>query len=267
MSDGGFADHFGDRGSDYARFRPRYPPAVFEWLAGQAAAHRRAWDAGTGSGQAAVALTRWFDEVVATDASAGQLAHAEPHPRVLYRVAVAGASGMAPSSVDLVTVAQAIHWFDVAAFWREVKEALAPNGVVALLSYDLVRAGPEIDAVLDHLYRDVLGPWWPPERRIVETGIASLPFPFRELEAPAFAIEAAWTLDEMVGYLGTWSAARRYQRATGEDPLAAVRDELTAAWGPPGSVRSLSWPLVLRVGRRPPRWRPRRTNPGSPPLP
>jgi len=254
-----FADHFSGRGADYARCRPRYPEGLFEWLAGLAAAHRRAWDVGTGSGQAAVALARWFDEVIATDASAGQLAYAEPHPRVLYRVAIAGQSGMAPSSVDLVTVAQALHWFDIRAFWHEVREALAPNGVVAAISYERLRVTPEVDAVIERLYTDMLGPWWPPERQLVEERYRSIPFPFREIEPPAFAMSAAWTLADLQGYLATWSATQRYQEATGEDPVALVRPALAAAWGEPAELRPVAWPLALRVGRRPPRWLRRRT--------
>jgi len=254
-----FSDHFSGQAAEYARFRPRYPETLFEWLAGLAAAHRRAWDVGTGSGQAAVALARWFDEVIATDASPNQLAHAQPHPRVLYRVAVAGQSGLSPSSVDLVTIAQALHWFDLPAFWREVREVLAPNGVVAAISYERVKIAPEVDTVVNRLYTDVLGPWWPPERQMVEDRYRSATFPFREIEPPSFAVSALWTLADLTGYLSTWSAVHRYHDATGEDPVALVGPSLTAAWGDPGASRAVTWPLTLRVGRRPPRWLRRRT--------
>lgn len=258
MTGEGFSDHFSGGAADYARYRPRYPEGLFEWLAGLAAAHRRAWDVGTGSGQAAVVLARWFDEVIATDASPRQLAHALPHPRVLYRVAVAGQSGLAPSSVDLVTIAQALHWFDLPAFWREVREALAPNGVVAAISYERLQVTPEVDAVVERLYADVLGPWWPPERRLVEERYRTVPFPFREIEPPPFAMSASWSLDDLTGYLATWSAARRYRESTGEDPVALVRPALAQAWGDAGVSRPVRWPIILRVGRRPPRWLRRR---------
>ena len=254
-----FSDHFSGQAAEYAKFRPRYPQGLFEYLARLAAAHRRAWDAGTGSGQAAVGLARWFDEVIATDASPNQLAHAEPHPRVLYRVAVAGQSGLSPSSVDLVTIAQALHWFDLPAFWREVREALAPNGVVAAISYERLRVAPDVDAVVERLYTEVLGPWWPPERRLVEDRYRSVPFPFREIEPPSFTVSAVWTLGDLTGYLATWSAVHRYHDATGEDPVALVGPALAAAWGDPGASRAVTWPLALRVGRRPPRWLRRRT--------
>jgi SAM-dependent methyltransferase len=254
VSDSGFADHFSGHSADYAQFRPRYPEALFDWLAELASARRRAWDAGTGNGQAAVALARRFDEVIATDASANQVAHAQPHPRVLYRVAIAGESGLAPSSVDLVTIAQALHWFSLPLFWREVREALAPTGVVAAWSYRRARVSPELDPIIDHLYADVLGPWWPAERQLVEDGYRSIPFPFREVEAPPFAMSATWTLPDLMGYLGTWSAGRRYLEATGEDPIAMIRPALAVAWGEPQLPRPVQWPLVIRVGRRPPRW-------------
>lgn len=258
MTPADFPDHFSGRAADYARYRPRYPDELFEWLAGLAAAHRRAWDVGTGSGQAAVALARWFDEVVATDASPHQLAHAQPHPRVLYRVAVAGQSGLSPSSMDLVTIAQALHWFDLPAFWREVREALAPNGVVAAISYERVRVVPEVDAVVTRLYGEVLGPWWPPERRMLEDRYRSATFPFREIDPPPLVTSASWTLADLTGYLATWSASQRYLEVTGEDPVALVRPALAAAWGDPALARPVTWPLILRVGRRPPRWLRRR---------
>jgi hypothetical protein len=252
---GGFADHFSAGASAYAEFRPRYPEALFRWLASICPRHARAWDAGTGSGQAAVGLARHFGEVIATDASASQLAHAEPHPRVLYREAIAGRSHILPGSVDLVTVAQALHWFDLPVFWTEVKEALTPYGVVAAWCYGLLRITPEVDRVVDHYGNELLGPWWPPERRLVDTGYRTVDFPFRELDVPEFAIEMAWTLSDLMGYLGTWSAGRQYRAHTGEDPLALVYPSLAASWGDPGTRRTARWPLSFRVGRRPARWR------------
>lgn len=252
---GDFADHFSAAAPAYAVFRPRYPEALFLWLASICPRHLLAWDAGTGSGQAAVMLARHFRDVIATDASASQLAHAEPHPRVLYREVVAGGAHLPAGSVDLVTVAQALHWFELGPFWREVRECLTPYGVVAAWCYGLMRVAPGIDRLIDHYSNELLGPWWPAERRLVDEGYRGIEFPFREIPAPEFAIELAWTLPELLGYLGTWSAGQRYRAQTGEDPLPLLQPGLTAAWGDPGTRRMIRWPLSFRVGRRPARWR------------
>jgi SAM-dependent methyltransferase len=244
-----FPDHFSANAASYARYRPDYPPKLFSYLSGLAPARRRAWDCATGNGQAALGLAAHFDEVVATDASAKQLAEAAPHPRVTYRVAPAEDSGLPEGSFDLVTAAQAAHWFDRPRFWREVRRVLVPGGVVAVWCYALFRSTPEIDRVIDRLYRDVVGPYWPPERRLTEDRFRSLDFPFPEIAPPAFRMEKRWTLAELEGYLTTWSAARRYREARGGDPVDEVRQDLTRAWGSPAAARNIRWEIGMRVGR------------------
>jgi hypothetical protein len=176
---------------------------------------------------------------------------------VLYRVAEVGASGVPTSSVDLVTVAQALHWFDRPRFWEEVLAALAPQGVMAAWCYGLMRIEASVDEVVTKFYRELLGPWWPPERRLVDEGYRSIDFPFREITAPSFTLERVWTLRELTGYLGTWSAVRRFRDQTGEDPVAVILPDLSAAWGMADLRRPVSWPISMRVGRRPDRWRKR----------
>jgi SAM-dependent methyltransferase len=245
-----FKDHFSTQAADYARHRPRYPAALFAWLASLLARRDRAWDCATGSGQAAVALAAHVDEVVATDASASQVAHADAHPRVRYAVAPAERSGLADASVALVTVAQAFHWFDADAFWREVARVVRPGGVVALWSYaNVVLGDTALQRGFDRFYDGTMGPYWPPERRLVEQGLGAVAMPFAEIVAPSFALEATWTLDDLVGYVGTWSATQRHRAATGSDPLPAFRAELAPAWGDPAAARTVRWPLSLRVGR------------------
>jgi SAM-dependent methyltransferase len=249
-----FKDYFSADSSAYAEFRPRYPEALFDWLSSLCPGHELAWDVGTGNGQAAIELARHFAQVIATDASPTQLAHAAPHQRILYRVAVAGEAGMEAASVDLVTVAQAVHWFDRERFWPEVRDALARDGVVAVWCYGLLRVDPAVDAVVDHLYGAILGPWWPPDRTLVVEGYRTLDFPFREIDPPPFFMEAVWTLRELAGYLYTWSAARQYQGHTGENAVALVLPQLAEAWGDPVTQRAIRWPIAVRVGRRPVRW-------------
>ena len=245
----GFQDHFSGHADAYARYRPAYPDALFDWLASEAPGHRSAWDCATGNGQAARALARHFETVIATDASAEQVARAAPAAGVRYAVAPAEASGLDDSSVDLVTVAQALHWFDRERFWEEARRVMRPNGVIAAWCYQLARITPDVDAVVDRLYRDIVGEYWPLGRRQVELGYGGIEFPFEEIEASAFEMTADWTLEQLAGYLGTWSAVQRYIADREDDPVEAVTGDLRAAWGNAGQPRRVSWPLDLRAGR------------------
>lgn len=247
----GFSDHFGTVAGSYADFRPHYPAELFAWLAAQCPAQTVAWDCGAGSGQASVALAAHFAQVQATDASADQLDHAEPHPRVHYAVAPAERSGLADASVDLVSIAQALHWFDLPLFYAEVRRVLKRGGVIAAWSYGVhTIEGDEVNTVVRHFYDHVVGPYWPPERRHVENGYRELPFPFTRIVAPAFAMQLQWPLAQLLGYLGSWSATARYRKANGSDPLPALERALLPLWGDPAHSRTVSWPLALLVGRR-----------------
>jgi SAM-dependent methyltransferase len=243
-----FADHFSGRAAAYAAYRPDYPAALFAYLAGLLPRHRLAWDCATGSGQAALGLATHFARVVATDASAAQLAHARPHPRVEYRVALAEASGLAAGSADLVTVAQALHWLDLDAFYAEARRVLAPDGTLAVWTYgDCVLGEPALDRVVGRYNEETVGSYWTPERQLVRDGYRTLPFPFREVDPPAFTLERTWTVAELAGYLRTWSATSRYVAARGHDPVDDVEAELRSAWGG-AERRPVRWPLALRVG-------------------
>jgi SAM-dependent methyltransferase len=244
-----FKDLFSGHAADYARFRPAYPPELFSWLAEKSPALRLAVDVGTGSGQAAVGLAAHFERVIGLDPSAEQVAHARPHPAVAYRVAAAEDTGLEAASVDLLLAAQAFHWFRAEPFFAEARRILRPRGVLALVSYELSRVTPEVDAVGDGLYRS-LGPYWEPERRLVEEGYASVEVPFPEIPAPTLVMVSRWTMAELLGYLGTWSALRRSTDATGVNPLDEFEPALRAAWGSV-AARDVSWPLAVRAFRRP----------------
>jgi ubiquinone/menaquinone biosynthesis C-methylase UbiE len=249
MASDGFADHFSSVAPDYRTYRPRYPAALFASLAAVAPHRRMAWDCATGSGQAAVALADHFDAIVATDASEQQLAAAEPHPRVRYSRAPAEASGLPSGSAALITVAQAIHWFDVPAFFAEVRRVLAPGGLFAVWCYNLTEIDPAVDALILHYYRDTVGPYWPPERAHIESGYRDIEFPFKEIALPSAHMEAFWSLHDLCGYLGTWSATQRYRSATGSDPLPALKESLAPIWGDDPARRRVRWPLAVRAGR------------------
>lgn len=250
VSNGLFKDHFRPVAQQYASYRPTYPFALFEWLAAQAPARDLAWDCATGSGQAALDLSRCFTRVVATDASAAQIAQAALHERIAYRVAAAEDSGLEAHSVDLVVVAQALHWFDVDRFNLEARRVLQPHGVVAAWCYGLTTIdGNAIDDVIQGFYSEIVGPYWPPERRHIETGYRDLPFPFAVLDTPAFSMHVEWSLVQLLGYLRTWSATARFVEARGRDPVTDLERHLEPMWGSPGEARRVSWPLALRVGK------------------
>jgi SAM-dependent methyltransferase len=244
-----FADHFSGHADDYVRYRPDYPQALFQWLAGICPARQLAWDCACGNGQAAVALAHYFDRVIATDASENQIRNAIPAASVDYRVAAAEQSCLDSNSIDLITVAQALHWFELEAFFAEARRVLRPGGVLAVWSYGLTRVDPEIDAVIHYLYSNLVGPYWPMERRLVETGYSDIAFPFSEIAPEDFAMKAEWTLDELLGYLRTWSAVKRYLADQGSDPVADVEPALNKLWGEDQSRKTIRWPLKLRVGR------------------
>ena len=245
-----FKDHFSGHAADYARFRPGYPAALFLYLASLAPEHKRAWDCATGNGQAARGLANHFRYVVATDASAEQIKNAEEHERVEYRVAAAEKSGLDAGSIDLVTVAQALHWFDIPAFFREVQRVLKPNGIVAVWAYNLLSVSPPIDRLIMEFYEETTGPFWPPERTIVESGYREVEFPFAELTPPSFELETRWTLHQVLGYLRTWSATQKFVAARGFDPVILLGQEIAPFWKDADEPRMIHWPLSLRVGRK-----------------
>ena len=248
-SSGHFKDHFSEVSAAYAAHRPSYPAALADFLARLAPARRLAWDAGCGSGQLSVILAGRFDRVVATDASPEQIGRATRHAKVEYRCAPAEASGLPERGVDLATAAQAAHWFDLSAYYAEVRRVTRPGGIIAMVSYGVLTADADLDRVIQPFYRDVLASYWPPERRHVDEGYRSLPFPFEELEAPTLEIRVDWRLAELAGYVGTWSSVWALAQAKGEGPFAAFRRELAHAWGPATAVRTVRWPLAIRVGR------------------
>jgi SAM-dependent methyltransferase len=243
-----FKDYFSEQSDAYAKYRPRYPAALFEYLATLTKQRERAWDCATGNGQAALGLAPFFTEIIATDASPSQLQSAVPHEKINYRVAPAEQTDIEAGSVDLVMVAQALHWFALDAFYAEVRRVLKPRGVLAVSAYNLLEIEPEIDAKINVFYYETVGPYWPPERRLLEDGYKSLAFPFRELSPPQIRLEADWNLTELAGYLRTWSATKQFIKARGFDPVTNLTNELRAVWNTPEKSKHVRWPLSMRVG-------------------
>ena len=245
-----FKDHFSGHADIYREARPTYPPQLFAWFAQQAPDRQLAWDCGCGNGQATVALADHFMRVIGTDPSAKQIAAAEARPNVEYRVEPAEHSTLIGASASLITVAQALHWFDHAAFYAEVKRVLKPGGLFAAWAYsDCATGDPAIDAVKNKLYIDLTGPYWPPERVHVDAGYKTLSFPFVDIAAPSFPMVASWTVDHLLEYFRSWSATQRYIKAKGEDPVALIEPELRAAWGDGTCRRDVRWQFHLRCGK------------------
>ena len=199
-ADTSFKDHFSKQAAGYAKFRPRYPQKLFDYLGRIAPSRQLAWDCGTGNGQAAVGLASVFGRVIATDASEKQIANAQSHMIVEYGVARAENSGIESETLDLVMVAQALHWFDLDRFYAEVRRVLKNNGVFAASAYNLLRIEPGIDKIINRYYHEVVGPFWPQERKLVEN-FADLPFPFHEIEPPKIEMTTHWDLDYLIGAL------------------------------------------------------------------
>jgi SAM-dependent methyltransferase len=244
-----FKDLFSQHSRAYASHRPSYPDEMFAYLASVAPGRSLAWDCGTGNGQAAVGLARYFERVIATDASAEQIRNAFPNDRVTYKVANAEEPGLEPGSVDLVTVAQALHWFDLDAFYAAAKRVLRRDGVLAAWAYALCRTTPDVDRIIDDFYFEGVGPYWPKERALVDDGYRSIPFPFDELQPPEFSIVREWDMADMLAYLRTWSPVRLFIAANGYDPVEGIEEPLADAWGDLEEKKTVVWPIFMRIGR------------------
>lgn len=250
---GGFKDHFSNVAENYAEFRPDYPAELFAWLSSTAPARDRAWDCATGNGQAALQLANFFKKVIATDASAGQIFNARPHPSIQYTIASGERSGLASNSFDIITVAQAAHWLELPSFYEEARRILRTGGLLAIWCYGHFLFGNDaLDEIVSHFYHEVVGPYWPPERRFIEESYRTLPFPLHEVIVPSiFHMQAQFSLPRLAGYLRTWSATQRFQKAKGYDPVQDLEVQLIRQWPGDDSSEILpihSWPIHIRAG-------------------
>jgi SAM-dependent methyltransferase len=244
---GDFHNYFGPQANRYREFRPRYPAALFHYLAVAGTGTRAAWDCATGNGQAAVRLAERFSRVTATDPSDAMIAQAIPHPRVTYSVAKYE-SGLPDHSVNLVTVAQALHWFDLDPFLREVRRVLAPGGVLAAWCYSKCMVDSSVDDLVEMFYSVTLGPFWSKERRLVDEQYRTIALPLDELAPPPFEMIEQWSLAEFAGYIRTWSAVNKFIEVRGEEPVRTFEEALGQMWGDPLQKRRVKFPIHCRIG-------------------
>jgi hypothetical protein len=245
-----FPDHFSGVASSYSTYRPQYPSVLFEWLASLCRQHDVAWDCACGSGQASRPLASHFDLVVGTDASLDQVAEAACDESTRYVIAVAEEAPLADDTVDLVTVAQALHWFVGDAFFAEVRRVSRPGCVFAAWTYGMPHiVCDDIERVVHEFINGPLGPYWPPEIRMVLDGYATLDLPFEELEAPAFEMKVEWARERFLGFVRTWSAVGRYIEVRGEDPVLELDADLERISQNRRDLLSVNYRLKLRVGR------------------
>ena len=234
----------------YKQYRPQYPDELFQYLAKLAPSNHLAWDCGCGNGQATIALAQYFQRVEATDISAEQIAAAESAANVSYRVCAAEKIQAHNNSVDLVIVAQAIHWFKHDQFFAEVNRVLKPGGILAVWGYMLFRSDSPIDAHIAKLHGETVGAYWPKGRELLDAGYRHIPFPYPHLDTPSFTLRCRWQFPQVIGYLNTWSAVKAYHQAHGVNPVAAIYEELLSAWGGETVAREVYWPLVTYLGRK-----------------
>jgi len=244
-----FKDYFSKQSKVYSLYRPTYPRSLFDYLASISVQHEKAWDCATGNGQAAISLSSYFHTVIATDPSPAQIEQAPQNPNVIYQIARAEKTEISSYSVDLITVAQALHWFNLKDFYQEVGRVLKPEGILAIWGSEVLDISPSINEILRHFYSKIVGEYWPPEIRILESGYRSIPFPFQEIASPEFKMEAAWSMNHLLGYLESWSATQKYREVNQINPIGQIRDDLAKAWGIPEEPKRVIWPIRMRIGK------------------
>lgn len=241
-------DNFSTQAKQYAQFRPTYPQALYDFIYQEIKSTELAWDCATGNGQVAVELAKKFAQVYATDISEKQLANAPQLSNVTYQVERAEATHFENECFDLITVAQAIHWFDFDKFFGEVKRTLKPDGLFVAIGYDLMKIDEEIDALIYHLYDAILGKYWDEERRHIEQAYRTIPFPLKEINCPELVILTEWNFDQLIGYLNTWSSLQHYLKTHQQNPIEFIINDLKSAWGS-AATKKVRFPLILKAGR------------------
>jgi ubiquinone/menaquinone biosynthesis C-methylase UbiE len=241
-------DNFSTQSEQYVKFRPTYPNELYQFLLSLVKTKDKAWDCGTGNGQVAQELSKHFKEVYATDISEKQIKNAIQRANIFYKVESAERTSFLDKSFDLITVAQAIHWFDFDAFYKEVTRVIKPNGILAVIGYGLLSINKDTDAIINRFYREVTGPYWDKERKYIDEHYQTIPFPFKEIESPQLYNSYEWSLEQLIGFLDTWSAVQHFIKANKQNPVELVYKDLQQAWGI-NSTKTVRFPILLRIGK------------------
>ncbi len=243
-----FKDHFTKQAASYAKFRPDYPDELFAFLASVSSSTELAWDCATGNGQAANGLAKYFNKVIASDASEKQVLNGFKNEKIIYKVFPAENAVIESSTVDLITVAQALHWFNFEKFYSEVRRVLKKNGLLAVWTYGLVKISPEVDRITEKFDQEILKNYWPPERKLFYEKYSTIPFPFELSKTPEFKMSVDWKLENLAGFFSTWSAVQKFMEKEGSDPVDLIFGDLKKAWGSVNK-RKAEWDLILKVGK------------------
>jgi hypothetical protein len=242
-------DNFSAHASSYAQFRPVYPLPLYDYLLTLVKEKKTAWDCGTGNGQVAGVLANHFDKVIGTDISSKQLELAVQKPNIEYRILPAEKTDIGDGSINLITVAQAIHWFGFEDFYTEVNRVAAQDSIIAIWCYNLLEITEKVDPVIRELYSEILGDqFWDPERKYIEEHYQTIPFPFEEIQSPDFKIEVSWNVEQLIGYLNSWSAVQHFIKKNASNPVNQVAEQLREAWSGQ-EFRKVSFPIFTRIGR------------------
>lgn len=239
-------DNFSNQSSAYSKFRPAYPDELINCIVSLVKTKQLALDVATGNGQVAVALSKYFETVYATDISENQLLHATKAANVIYKNLPAEKTDFKDQQFDLITVAQAVHWFDFDSFYREVGRILKPDGILAILGYGLFSTNPHSDAIIKDFYYHIVGPFWDPERKYLDENYKTIPFPLQEIRSGHFINEFIWTFEQLIGYLETWSAVEHYKKRNNKNPIDLIRNDLKISWE--NGDKKVTFPMLLRIG-------------------
>lgn len=241
-------DYFSDQSKVYAAFRPAYPPALYQFIFKHLHHNSCTWDCATGNGQVAQSLATYFDTVYATDISQSQIDHAFPLKNIFYSVSPAEHTAFGENQFDLITVGQALHWFNVNEFYEEVRRTSKRNGLLAVWGYTLPGIEPHIDDIFLNFYTNITGPYWDKARKLVENRYRDILFPFKELISPEFNIQVSWTLNQFAGYLNSWSAIQKYIHVHGINPVDKFKEHLMTVWNE-HDIKVVTFPVFMKLGR------------------
>jgi hypothetical protein len=241
-------DNFSRQAAQYALYRPRYPKALYDFLLSHTSGREQAWDCGAGNGQVAVQLASQFNHVWATDISENQLKQARALPNITYLQTRAEHTPFPQNTFDLITIAQAIHWFDFEQFYQEVYRTAKPSCTIAAWGYGLLHINSTLDPIIEAFYSEQIGRYWDSERKYIDEAYETIPFPFAEIKPPAFSIEVSWTLAELAGYFNTWSSVQKYIARHQINPVHDLITRLQPHWQSPEEKKAIRFPVFMRVG-------------------